>query len=79
MMLSSGVWMGGQSSRNPSAFYYVLDGCRHSMTGRHSFAFDYKCETRENVVPQEQVEGSPQKVLRGTPQSNPFSKIRKIA
>lgn len=39
---------------------------------------DYKFETREKGVPQGQVEGSPQKVLRGTPQSNPFLKIRKI-
>lgn len=49
------------------------------MTGRYSVAFDYKCETRENEVPQGQVEGSPQKVLQSTPQSNPFLKIRKIA
>lgn len=33
------------------------------MTGRHSVAFDYKCETRGTEVPQGQVEDSLQKAL----------------
>lgn len=33
------------------------------MIGMCSFAFDYRCELKENGTPLGQVEGSPQKVL----------------